>query len=283
MSKSMIEKKVVLVGDGGVGKTIFVKCLMDQDFDPKYIATLGVEVHPVLDNERNIQYNIWDTAGQEKFGGLRDGYYINADIAIIMYSVDNKLAAKSVDKWEKDIRDICGDIPIHIIGNKMDCKHKRIISDNTITCKNDFNKESIFTLLSDMQQHIYPSEIKILSTTHKNNNIIDIIKHFALYSLIQTKENVIENLFEQNIWSPYAMINLVIRMNVDGVTLGHMKNDFKFEILVTQEPYTIINGTLKDWIFFISENDYQHNDDLTRKIRAYFPQIDQILLKLINV
>lgn len=42
------------------------------------LATLGVEVHPLPfhTNRGAIKFNVWDTAGQEKFGGLRDGYYI---------------------------------------------------------------------------------------------------------------------------------------------------------------------------------------------------------------
>ncbi len=42
------------------------------------VATIGVEVHPMTfsTNYGVIQFNVWDTAGQEKFGGLRDGYYI---------------------------------------------------------------------------------------------------------------------------------------------------------------------------------------------------------------
>lgn len=44
-------------------------------------ATLGVEVHPLMfhTNRGAIKYNVWDTAGQEKFGGLRDGYYIQGN------------------------------------------------------------------------------------------------------------------------------------------------------------------------------------------------------------
>lgn len=43
---------------------------------PRHIATLGVEVHPLSfhTNFGAIVFNTWDTAGQEKFGGLRDGY-----------------------------------------------------------------------------------------------------------------------------------------------------------------------------------------------------------------
>ena len=70
--------KLVLVGDGGVGKTTFVKRHLTGEFEKKYVATLGVEVHPLVfhTNRGAIRFNVWDTAGQEKFGGLRDGYYI---------------------------------------------------------------------------------------------------------------------------------------------------------------------------------------------------------------
>ena len=47
-------------------------------------ATLGVEVHPLVfhTNRGAIRFNVWDTAGQEKFGGLRDGYYIQG---VVLY------------------------------------------------------------------------------------------------------------------------------------------------------------------------------------------------------
>ena len=50
-------------------------------------ATLGVEVHPLVfhTNRGQIRYNVWDTAGQEKFGGLRDGYYIQGILTFSSY------------------------------------------------------------------------------------------------------------------------------------------------------------------------------------------------------
>lgn len=68
--------KVVLVGDGGVGKTTFVKRHISGEFEKRYLATMGVEVHPLkfFTNFGPILMNVWDTAGQEKLGGLRDGY-----------------------------------------------------------------------------------------------------------------------------------------------------------------------------------------------------------------
>jgi len=75
------------VGDGGVGKTTFVKRHKTGEFEKKYIATVGVEVRPLefFTNLGPILFNVWDTAGQEKFGGLRDGYYIGGQAAIIMF------------------------------------------------------------------------------------------------------------------------------------------------------------------------------------------------------
>jgi GTP-binding nuclear protein Ran len=114
--------KLVLVGDGGVGKTAFVKRHLTGEFEKKYIATMGVEVHPLdfYTNYGNITFLIWDTAGQEKFGGLRDGYYIAGQCAIIMYDVTAKVTAKDAAKWRRDVWRVCENVPTVICGNKMD-------------------------------------------------------------------------------------------------------------------------------------------------------------------
>lgn len=54
-----------------IGKTTFVKRHLTGEFEKKYNATVGVEVHPLQfqTNRGLIIYNVWDTAGQEKFGG----------------------------------------------------------------------------------------------------------------------------------------------------------------------------------------------------------------------
>ena len=68
--------KLVLVGDGGVGKTTFVKRHKTGEFEKKYVPTLGAEVNPIdfVTGRGKILFNVWDTAGQEKYAGLRDGY-----------------------------------------------------------------------------------------------------------------------------------------------------------------------------------------------------------------
>lgn len=120
--------KCVLVGDGGTGKTTFVKRHMTGEFEKKYVATLGVEVHPLVfhTNRGAIRFNVWDTAGQEKFGGLRDGYYIQGQCAIIMFDVTSRITYKNVPNWHRDLVRVCENIPIVLCGNKVDIKDRKV-------------------------------------------------------------------------------------------------------------------------------------------------------------
>lgn len=120
--------KLVLCGDGGTGKTTFVKRHRTGEFEKKYIATLGVEVHPLqfFTNYGTLQFNVWDTAGQEKFGGLRDGYYIQGQSAIIMFDVTSRVTYKNVPNWHRDLVRVCEQIPIVLCGNKVDVKERKV-------------------------------------------------------------------------------------------------------------------------------------------------------------
>merc|ERR1711965_227724 len=124
--------KCLLVGDGGVGKTTFVKRHVTGEFEKKYVATIGVEVHPLpFDTNRGrICFNVWDTAGQEKFGGLRDGYYIQGQCAIIMFDVTSRITYKNVPNWHRDIVRVCENIPIVLVGNKVDVKDRQVKAKN---------------------------------------------------------------------------------------------------------------------------------------------------------
>lgn len=109
---------VVLVGDGGVGKSVFLQRLQGRRFDGKYIATLGVEVTPLVfaTNHGPICINMWDCAGQEKFGGLRDRYFNQAQGAIVMCDayMDN------AEKWHTQVAKVAKNIPFVFVANKCD-------------------------------------------------------------------------------------------------------------------------------------------------------------------
>jgi len=114
--------KIIIDGDGGVGKSSFIKRFKTGEFDRRYIATLGVEVNVcnVNTNCGQVAFNIWDCAGQERFGGLRDGYYVGANAAIIMVDQSCQLSYQRVPMILQDILRICPNIPVLLCANKID-------------------------------------------------------------------------------------------------------------------------------------------------------------------
>lgn len=94
--------KCVLVGDGGVGKTAFVKRALTGEFESNYVPTIGVAVHSLsVPTQRHgtFAFQLWDTAGQERFGGLRDGYYIAAACALVYCDASSAVSLKNAKKW----------------------------------------------------------------------------------------------------------------------------------------------------------------------------------------
>jgi GTP-binding nuclear protein Ran len=121
--------KLIVVGDGNVGKTTFIKRHLTGEFDKRYIPTMGVEVHPMgfHTSEGKVLLNIWDCAGDVRFQGLRESYYIGADAAVIFFDIHEQSSYKSVEKWYNLIKHAAGDIPIVICGNKVDKQGRKVL------------------------------------------------------------------------------------------------------------------------------------------------------------
>ncbi|CAF1363223.1 unnamed protein product [Rotaria sordida] len=129
INKNHVPKvKLILIGDGGVGKTTFVKRHITDELEMKYVSRLPISVHPLnfYTNLGEIIFNVWDTAGQEKFGCVHDSYYIGGQCAIIMFDVTSRMTYRNVSQWHKNIIRICGNIPIVLCGNKIDVKDRKL-------------------------------------------------------------------------------------------------------------------------------------------------------------
>eukprot|EP01120_Amphizonella_sp_Union-15-10_P000631 TRINITY_DN1066_c0_g1_i7.p1 TRINITY_DN1066_c0_g1~~TRINITY_DN1066_c0_g1_i7.p1 ORF type:complete len:215 (-),score=38.99 TRINITY_DN1066_c0_g1_i7:126-770(-) len=162
MAQQLPTWKLLLVGDGGTGKTTFVKRHRTGEFEKQYNATMGVDVHPLTfhTSRGQICFNVWDTAGQEKFGGLRDGYYIGGQCGIIMFDVTSRMTYKNVPNWHRDIVRVCENIPLVICGNKVDIKDRKVRAKQItfhrkknlqyydISAKSNFNFEKPFLYLA---------------------------------------------------------------------------------------------------------------------------------------
>lgn len=87
--------KVVLIGDGGVGKTSLRNQYIHKKFTDAYKATIGADfiTKEVETNDgKKVMMQIWDTAGQERFQSLGVAYYRGADACILVYDVNNYLS-----------------------------------------------------------------------------------------------------------------------------------------------------------------------------------------------
>ena len=73
-----------------------------------------------------IYIQVWDTACQEKLACLRDGYYIGAHCAIIMFDVCSRVTYKNFTKWYKELTHVCEGIPIVLVGNKVDVADRKV-------------------------------------------------------------------------------------------------------------------------------------------------------------
>ncbi|RKP14389.1 P-loop containing nucleoside triphosphate hydrolase protein, partial [Piptocephalis cylindrospora] len=125
--------KVVLIGDGGVGKTSLRNQYIHNRFAATYKATIGADF---LSAEvegadgRRVLLQVWDTAGQERFASLGKAFYRGADACILVYSVASYASFASLDRWRRDF--LChaspadpAAFPFIIVGNKSDLGEER--------------------------------------------------------------------------------------------------------------------------------------------------------------
>ncbi|CAG9773091.1 unnamed protein product [Ceutorhynchus assimilis] len=119
--------KVVILGDGGVGKSCLMNRFVSNQFDEHSFHTIGVEfLNKDLDIEgQTYTLQIWDTAGQERFKTLRTPFYRGSDICMLTYAIDDKMSFKNLEMWRKefayyaDLKE-SNQIPFIVVGNKSD-------------------------------------------------------------------------------------------------------------------------------------------------------------------
>ena len=103
---STLEFKVVMIGSVAVGKTAIANRLQFKRFDEEYQPTVGAGYIPYRTtyDGKDIELQIWDTAGMERYKSLGSIYYRDAHAAIIVYDQTSMESADSLEKWLESFR-----------------------------------------------------------------------------------------------------------------------------------------------------------------------------------
>ncbi|KAL3701955.1 hypothetical protein R1sor_019977 [Riccia sorocarpa] len=122
--------KLVLLGDGRVGKTSMVLRYVNNVFSEKQTATIQASylTKRVDVDGQTVTLAIWDTAGQERFHALGPIYYRDADAAVLVYDIMDKDSFSRVKGWVKELRKMANkNIVLTIAGNKSDMDRHRTV------------------------------------------------------------------------------------------------------------------------------------------------------------
>lgn len=122
------EVKVVLLGDTGVGKSSLVLRFITNEFKPYVESTIGASFMSklILVDSQPIKFQIWDTAGQEKYHSLAPMYYKGAAAAIVVYDITKRKTFETLQQWISELKTQGPEnIVLAIAGNKSDLESER--------------------------------------------------------------------------------------------------------------------------------------------------------------
>jgi len=136
--------KVILLGDGGVGKSSLMNVYVSGKFSAYSFHTIGVEflIKEIEVDNRKVALQIWDTAGQERYRSLRTPFYRGSDCCLLTFAVDDAASFSNLSTWIRefvyyadigandgcDPEDMTGRFPFVVLGNKADDGVTRVVT-----------------------------------------------------------------------------------------------------------------------------------------------------------
>ncbi len=136
-----VKVKLCLVGDSGVGKTSLVRRYVLDMFDDGYIQTLGAKVTkktvglPVFNPGAPIEVvmTIWDVMGNAGFRELlKESYFFGCQGILAVSDVTQRVSLEDLDGWIDRAWDVAGDVPVHILVNKVDLEEPAAVDEDRV-------------------------------------------------------------------------------------------------------------------------------------------------------
>ena len=131
--------KIMLIGDGRVGKTSLIFRYLTSYFNEDYKRTIGVNISvkriddlKAYDRDNySVELHIWDLGGQNKFGFLNKSFYDGTSGALLVYDITNFESYEHLDKWINELQRNTRSgysgkhVPVIVLGNKADLEENR--------------------------------------------------------------------------------------------------------------------------------------------------------------
>ena len=121
--------KLILVGDGAVGKTSMVHRFVEDSFESDYKSTIGTSIMKKECSfeglNSKVRFIIWDLAGQAQFKRVRQSYLANAEAGLLVFDVTKQSTFENIENWHNEVIKSSPSISLILVGNKIDLTNNR--------------------------------------------------------------------------------------------------------------------------------------------------------------
>ncbi|MFX0185582.1 MAG: Rab family GTPase [Candidatus Hodarchaeota archaeon] len=166
--------KIILIGDGAVGKTSIRRRYLGEGFKRDYQMTIGADLAAkkssiIYTGGRQIKFVIWDLAGQPRFSNVRKAYYMAAIGALVVFDMTRIESLQSTVAWMNELwrNNGTGPVPLIVLGNKKD------LCDEESNCISEQKVLGFVSRLSQISQRHRGFKIHFLTTSAKTGYNIE--------------------------------------------------------------------------------------------------------------
>ena len=174
--------KILLLGNGSVGKTSLINRYLKNVYNPVYLTTIGIDqsIKFLSVNNKHIKLSIWDTAGQEQFRTIAKSFYNKTDAVILCFDLTEKESLDSISYW---IDQLCNKIELNKIG---------IVLVGTKLDLTDFEK--VEGISEEVNKYIEKYNIKYFKTSSlSGTNVKEVFNYLVKITLNIKKFKEFEN------------------------------------------------------------------------------------------
>jgi Ras-related protein Rab-4B len=170
VERQKMKVKVCLVGEGAVGKTCLIRRFIHDQFDDRYISTLGAKVskkevivgNPKSSGEISIDMTIWDIMGEKGFRELlKEAYFHGAQGILAVCDITRRDTLHELNDWIAAVNRVTGNIPVQFLANKADLKDQAKVTEVDVKQLADSHKSPFLFTSAKTGENVELSFMKL--------------------------------------------------------------------------------------------------------------------------